>query len=165
MSSQINTMSEKITKTFSSKKFIIILILLAMFIGAAFYVYNTYVAPKLNPSFISNREFVNKGGQQNTSSAEIYFIFAKWCPYSKKVMPIWETLKEKYDRKVVKNMPVIFKELDGDSQEKEIDLFSKNFNKKIDGYPTIILVKENDVIEFDAEPTKDNLEAFINSTL
>ena len=60
---------------------------------------------------------------------------------------------------------VIFKELDGDSQEKEIDLFSKNFNKKIDGYPTIILVKENDVIEFDAEPTEENLEAFIKSTL
>ena len=164
MSSQISNMSDKITKTFSSKKFIIIIVLLAMFIGAAFYVYNTYVAPKLKPSFVSNREFVNEG-QQNTSSAELYFIFAKWCPYSKKVMPIWDTLKERYNRKMIKTMPVIFKELDGDSQEKEIDLFSKNFNKKIDGYPTIILVKENDVIEFDAEPTEENLEAFIKSTL
>ena len=160
----MNNMSEKLTRTFSSKKFIIILVLIALFIGAAFYVYNTYVAPKLKPSFVSNREFVSEG-TQNTSSAEIYFIFAKWCPYSKKVMPIWDTLKEKYNRKVVKTMPIIFKELDGDEQEKELDLFSKNFNKKIDGFPTIILVKENDVIEFDAEPTQDNLEAFITSTL
>ena len=52
------------------------------------------------------------------------------CPYSKKVMPVWDTLKEKYDRKVINTMPVIFKELDADSQEKEIDLFSKNFLKK-----------------------------------
>ena len=71
MSSQISNMSEKLTKTFSSKKFIIIIVLLALFIGAAFYVYNMYVAPKLNPSLVSNREFVNEG-QPNTSSAELY---------------------------------------------------------------------------------------------
>ena len=36
-----------------NKKFIIILILIAIFVGIAFYVYNSYVAPKLNPDFCS----------------------------------------------------------------------------------------------------------------
>ena len=150
---------------FSSKKFFIIIALLGLFIGAAFYVYNTYVAPKLNPSFVSNREFTNDSAPESKGTAEIYFIYAKWCPHSKKVMPVWDVLKDKYDGKLVNQYPVIFKEFDGDTQEKEIDDFSKNFNKKIDGYPTIIIVKGNEVIEFDANPTQENLEEFLNTTL
>jgi|TARA_B110000902_G_C14189903_1_gene543783 thiol-disulfide isomerase/thioredoxin len=147
---------------FSSKKFLIIIILISLFLGAAFYVYNNYIAPRLNPKFVSNREFTKEEAVNNT---ELYFIFADWCPYSKKVMPIWDNLKEKYDRKKVNNYAVIFKELDGDKNESEIDDFSKRFNKKIEGYPTIILIKQNEVIEFDADPTKENLTAFIEKTL
>ena len=147
---------------FSSKKFLIIIILISLFLGAAFYVYNNYIAPRLNPKFVSNREFTKEEAVNNT---ELYFIFADWCPYSKKVMPIWDNLKEKYDRKKVNNYAVIFKELDGDKNESEIDDFSKRFNKKIEGYPTIILIKQNEVIEFDAGPTKENLTAFIEKTL
>lgn len=147
---------------FSSKKFLIIIILISLFLGAAFYVYSNYIAPRLNPKFVSNREFTQ---QETIDNAELYFMFAEWCPYSKKVMPIWDSLKEKYNRKKVNNYAVVFKELDGDKNEKEIDDFSKRFNKKIDGYPTIILIKQNEVIEFDADPTKENLTAFIEKTL
>lgn len=147
---------------FSSKKFLIIIILISLFLGAAFYVYSNYIAPRLNPKFVSNREFTQ---QETIDNAELYFMFAEWCPYSKKVMPIWDSLKEKYNRKKVNNYTVVFKELDGDKNEKEIDDFSKRFNKKIDGYPTIILIKQNEVIEFDADPTKENLTAFIEKTL
>jgi len=147
---------------FSSKKFLIIIILISLFLGAAFYVYSNYIAPRLNPKFVSNREFTQ---QETIDNAELYFMFAEWCPYSKKVMPIWDSLKEKYNRKKVNDYAVVFKELDGDKNEKEIDDFSKRFNKKIDGYPTIILIKQNEVIEFDADPTKENLTAFIEKTL
>jgi thiol-disulfide isomerase/thioredoxin len=153
---------DSIKEKFSSKKFVIIIILIALFLGAAFYVYNTYIAPRLNPKFVSNREFTQ---QETIDNTELYFIFADWCPYSKKVIPIWNSLKEKYNRKKVNKFAVIFKELDGDENEKEIDDFSKRFNKKIDGYPTIILIKQNEVIEFDADPTKENLESFIEKTL
>jgi thiol-disulfide isomerase/thioredoxin len=153
---------EAVKYQFSSKKFLIIIILISLFLGAAFYVYSNYIAPRLNPKFVSNREFTQ---QETIDNAELYFMFAEWCPYSKKVMPIWDSLKEKYNRKKVNDYAVVFKELDGDKNEKEIDDFSKRFNKKIDGYPTIILIKQNEVIEFDAEPTKENLTAFIEKTL
>lgn len=146
----------------SSRKFMIIFILIALFLGAAFFVYNKYVAPKLNPNFVANREFTKSNP---LDSAEIYLIYAKWCPYSKKVLPVWDELKEKYDRKVINKFSVVFKDYDGDTQEKEIDEISKRFNKKIDGYPTIMLVKENEVIEFDATPNMENLSEFLNRTL
>lgn len=147
----------------SGKKFVIILILIVIFLGAAFYVYNKYVAPKLNPNFIANEEYHK--GNRPVETAELYLIYATWCPYSKKVLPIWNELKEKYDRKVVNKYSVIFKDFDGDKQEKEIDEISKRFKKKIDGYPTIILVKSNEVIEFDATPNETNLKEFLNKTL
>ena len=153
---------EAIKYQFSSKKFLIIIVLISLFLGAAFYVYNNYIAPRLNPKFVSNREFTQ---QETINNAELYFMFAEWCPYSKKVIPIWDKLKEKYNRKKVNNYVVIFKELDGDKNEKDVDDFSKRFNKKIDGFPTIILIKQNEVIEFDADPTEENLTAFIEKTL
>ena len=146
-----------------SKKFVVIIVLIAIFVTAAIFVYNKFVAPKLNPSFVENREFTNKPVQSNTSS--LYFIYASWCPHSKKVIKHWEKLKDRYNNKVVKNYTVTFVDYDGDKQEKEIDEFSKMYNKKIDGYPTIILVKGNEVIEFEAEPSLENLNEFIQSTL
>ena len=66
---------------------------------------------------------------------------------------------------IEKKYSVVFKDFDGDKQEKEIDDISKRFKKKIDGYPTIILVKSNEVIEFDATPNEKNLNEFLNRTL
>ena len=160
-------MLKKITSNLKSKKFVIIAILIAIFIGAAIFVYSKYVAPKLNPSFVENREFT-KSDVKNTN-ATLYFIYATWCPHSKKVIKHWEKLKNKYDYKII-NRPVnqyalTFVEYDGDKQESEIEEFSKLYNKKIEGYPTIILVKDNEIIEFEAEPSIENLNEFIQSTL
>jgi len=146
-----------------SKKFVIIIVLITIFIGAAIFVYNKYVAPKLNPTFIENREFTKTSLKSN--DATLYFIYATWCPHSKKVIKHWEKLKKQYDGKVVKKYAVEFIEYDGDKQEVLIEEFSKDYNKKIEGYPTIILIKDNEVIEFEADPTLENLNEFIQSTL
>jgi len=146
-----------------SKKFVIIIVLIAIFIGAAIFVYNKYVAPKLNPTFVENREFTEYGPK--SSYAEIFFIYATWCPHSKKVIKHWEKLKKQYDGKIVNKYAVKFVELDGDKDEGLIEEFSKDYKKKIEGYPTIILIKDNEVIEFEADPTLENLNEFIQSTL
>ena len=38
-------------------------------------------------------------------------------------------------------------------------------NKKIDGYPSIWMVKGDDVVEYDAKPSIESLKEFINSIL
>ena len=45
-----------------NKKFIIILVVTAIFIGVAFWVYTTYVAPSINPDYVPNREFTDGEG-------------------------------------------------------------------------------------------------------
>ena len=61
MSSMMDNVKNSVMQAVSNKKFIMIIVLLALFIGLAFWVYTTYVAPKLNdfvivfgPPFIAN---------------------------------------------------------------------------------------------------------------
>ena len=35
-----------------NKKFLIIMVIVVIFLGVAFYVYNTYIAPRINPDFV-----------------------------------------------------------------------------------------------------------------
>jgi hypothetical protein len=35
----------------------------------------------------------------------------------------------------------------------------------VDGYPTIKLIKDRQLIDFDANPSKDNLISFLNNVL
>ena len=51
------------------------------------------------------------------------------------------------------------KEYDCDKNEKLCDKY------KIDGYPTIKMLKDGQIIEYDAKPTIENLTKFVESTL
>ena len=50
-------------------------------------------------------------------------------------------------------------EIDGEDNPDLADKY------KVEGYPTIKLIKGNQVIEYDAKPTKEHLKEFLNSTL
>ncbi len=151
-----------------SKKFLIILATVSLFLGITFYVYTNYVAPKLNPDYVPNKEFIQQGEGEDGGLgkiADVYFIYANWCPYSKKVKPIWEQIKNEYDGKSINNYSIKFFDIDGEKEEKKIKDFETTYNKQIDGYPTIVIVKENQVIEFEAKPNRETLEEFINTVL
>ena len=121
----------------------------------------------MNPDYVPNKEFIQQGEEDGGlgKMADIYFIYANWCPYSKKVRPIWEQIKKDYDGKNINNYSIKFFEIDGEKEEKKIKDFETNYNKQIDGYPTIVIVKENQVIEFEAKPNRETLEEFINTVL
>ena len=66
----------------SNKKFLVIVLLSCLFIGVAIYVYLNYISPKLDPTFVPNKEFVKES--DIPKNADIYFFFTDWCPHSKK---------------------------------------------------------------------------------
>ncbi len=159
----LQSAKEYMSQLFSNKKFLIILIVIALFIGLALYVYTTYVAPRLQPSFVPNREFVSEEAEVKTAS--LYFFFVDWCPYSKKATPIWDKVKEKYDQKAINGITMNFISVNGDTQEAEVSAFEKEYNVKIDGFPTIYLVKGSRVIEYDAKPEAKTLTEFLNTAV
>ena len=49
------------------------------------------------------------------------------------------------------------------NESAEISELMDKYN--IEGYPTIKLVKDNQIIEYDAKPTKSTMEQFLNTVL
>ena len=147
-----------------NKKFIIILVVTAIFIGVAFWVYTTYIAPSISPDYVPNREFTDGEG---TNTAELFMFSVDWCPYSKAAKPIWKKLTEKYQGQEVNGTLLEVKEIDGDKQAQELENFESKYlnGKKIEGYPSIYMVKDDKVVEYEAKPKLDTLKEFINSVL
>ena len=58
-----------------NKKFLIIMVIVVIFLAVAFYVYNTYIAPRINPDFVPNREF----DDGDAKDATLYFFRGLEC--------------------------------------------------------------------------------------
>lgn len=150
----------------TNTRFWMILIVIIFFLIVAAYVYNKYVTPMVNENYIINNEFPKKtddegggGGDPTQKEVEIYFFSVGWCPHSKKAVPIWESLKEEYNDKTFNGYKINFIQIDGEENPELADKY------KVEGYPTIKLIKGNQIIEYDAKPSVEHLKEFLNSTL
>ena len=72
-------------------------------------------------------------------------------------------MKKDYQQKSVNGYNIVFTEIDCSEETNEVDQMMNKY--KVEGYPTIKLIKNNQVIEYDAKPTKDALEQFLNTVL
>jgi thiol-disulfide isomerase/thioredoxin len=153
----------KMTRLASNKYFYVVLVVAAIFIGVAFYIYRKNIAPNIDPEYVANKEFLDKDAEP-ANTAEFMLFYANWCPLSKKAMPVWKEFRETYDEKVINNHRLIFKEVDcSDSEDSAMQ--AKLDSYKVDGFPTIKMLKGNEVIDFDANPTMNSLEQFISSVI
>ena len=74
-------------------------------------------------------------------------------------MPAWKSFKDDIGNKKIKGYTVNFLEVDCDKDTETSDKFN------VKGFPTIKLVKGNQVIEYDAKPNVENLIEFVNTSL
>jgi thiol-disulfide isomerase/thioredoxin len=131
----------------------------------SYFVWKNYLSSKINYS--GNREH-NEGqegeGQETpTKVANLMLFYVDWCPHCKTAKPEWNALKEEYDGKTINGYVVIFEEYNCTDENSDIeDLINKY---KIEGYPTIKLIKDNQVVEYDAKPTKATMEQFLTTVL
>jgi thiol-disulfide isomerase/thioredoxin len=153
----LENMKETMSNLLLNKKFLIILVVSAIFIALAIYLYITYVKPRmLEKEYVPNKEIE----YEKEKEAELYYFYTTWCPYCKKAKPEWEKLKETYNEKLINNTKVHFKEIDCDKDSKTADEFN------VEGYPTIKLIKTNgDIVEYDAKPEYSTLNEFLHTTL
>ena len=143
----------------TSSRFWMILIVAIFFLIVAIYLYNKYVTPMVDNKFIPNNEFQQKSDDSDAQNVELYIFTVNWCPHSKKAIPIWEQLKAEYSNKTFNNYNIDFIQVDGEENPSLADKY------KVEGYPTIKMVKGNQIIEYDAKPSLEHLKEFLNSTL
>ena len=153
MASIYEKLSEKLVPYYSK---IVIFIILAIFVGAAYYAYNKWKAPKADKLYA---EIHQPTGDLDMT---VYFFFADWCPHCKKAKPVWSQFTNKYDGKVVNGSKIICVAVDcTDPDKQETAQMISQFN--ITSYPTIKMVKDGNTYEFDAKITDTNLEEFVKS--
>ena len=136
-----------------------------------YYIYTTYTKNKVKEGYKANNEKIQKSsdqadgttGNSSNKEAEIMFFSAKWCVYCKKAMPEWEQIKTEYSGKVINGYNLVFTEIDCTTESPEVEKMMNKF--KVEGFPTIKLLKNNQVIDYDAKVTSENLAKFINTAI
>ena len=153
----------KIKNTFSMSNIMYISAAI-FFILISVFVYYYYVKPSLNPTYTANSEKRNGGQEEGSSNeAELMFFYTDWCPHCKTAKPDWAEVKAEYENKTINGYHIIFTEVNCTTESEEVE---KLINKyKIEGYPTIKLLKDGQIIEYDAKPSKDTIIQFLNSVL
>ena len=144
----------------SQKRNLYIGIAIAVLLSVIGYVVYLYSRPKL----LTQIDGDSVDDQQTSNAdAEVIFFFADWCPHCKKAKPHWEEVKQSYSGKVVNGYTLVFTEVDCSKETDEMKKITAEY--EIEGYPTIKLVKDGQIIEYDAKPEKDTLEKFINTVV
>jgi thiol-disulfide isomerase/thioredoxin len=147
-----------------SSSTIFYIVIAILFIILAIYLYYQYVKPATNPNFTANSEYnqINSGAN-GSGEAELMFFYADWCPHCKTAKPIWEDLKSEYENKKINGYTVMFTEVNCTNETPEIESLMNKY--KIEGFPTIKLLKDGQIIEYDAKPSKNTLVEFLNTAL
>jgi len=140
---------------------------LVLFLAVSYYVYVTYAVPILNKQKQANLEHTMSDGIIGSNTAEVMFFFADWCPHCKKAKPEWNKLKQSSlvgSGKVVNGYTIVYTEVDC-TDDKNSAVQEKLNKFRVEGFPTIKLIKGTEVIEYDAKPDEDTLTQFLTTAL
>ena len=142
---------------FDWKTIVILVVGLLALIGIGYFIYSQF-KPKTVYS-VDNEE----GMIDSAKTANMMLFYTDWCPHCRTAKPEWESLKAEYDGKVINGYTLVMTEYDGESKLPEVQELLDKYD--VQGWPTIKLVKDNQVIDYDAKPTKTTMVQFLNTVL
>lgn len=132
----------------------------------SYFIYKSVADSAKNPTYKANRENIpvgSAGAGNSGKEAEIMLFYTDWCPHCKTAKPEWEQVKAEYNGKQLHGYTIIFTEVNCTNESPDVEKMMNTY--KIEGYPTIKLVKDNQIIDYDAKPTKETLTQFLNTVV
>lgn len=96
--------------------------------------------------------------KSDTQVCEVFYFYTTWCPYCKKSRVEWDKFKAEWGHKTYNGYVLQFQEIDCDVSESTAEKYN------VTKYPTIKLIKDDTVIDFDAKPTVDSLTRFLSAS-
>ena len=138
---------------------VVILLFILALVGISLYYYYAHI----NKSTFKHNLEHKPADSKNNSQAELILFTVDWCPHCKKAQPIWNDLKSEYENKTINGYTILFTEINCTNESPDVEKMVTKY--KIEGYPTIKLLKDGNVIEYDAKPNKDTLVQFLNTVL
>lgn len=136
------------------------LILLGAVIAGSYGIHQYYTNKMRNQNkYVTNID----NGEMELKTATLYFFYATWCTFSMSALPEWNRIVEKYDGNQVNGYHIQCIGIDCTNETIEIESQMKKYN--IEGFPTLKLIKDDHIVEFDAKATYENMQDFIKSVL
>ena len=139
---------------------IVIAIAIVGFAILGYLIYDQFI--NKDAAFNANREHATTDTNSN-KTAEMMLFYVDWCPHCKTAKPIWNDLKAEYENKTINGYKVVFTDVNCSEETAEVDKMMNQYN--VEGYPTIKLLKDGQIIEYDAKPSKETLTQFLNTVL
>lgn len=137
-------------------KFLLIIFIIIIFSLVGYYVYRRY-SVKTN-----GNKFKDVANANRRNKATVMFFYVDWCPHCKTAKPEWDKFVSKMNGNEINGYIIECVETnctdDGDSNVNHL------INQyKIEAYPTIKMLKDDNVIEFQSKITKETLNIFVNT--
>lgn len=135
--------------------YIFVLFLIVLFGLAGYYGYSKYTESQTKFSDVANAN--RRGG------ATIYLFHVNWCPHCKTAMPEWQNFVEEYNGKEINGYQIDCVDIDCTKETSDVKAAIEKYS--IESYPTVKMIKDNQVIEFDSKIKKTTLEQFAETML
>jgi len=134
---------------------IIIIVIIVAYLFICYYNKNITIGGNNN---IDNNSSIIKDIDNLNNKAKLTLYYADWCGYCKKMKPKWYNIKEKLNNKIINGIIIEMDEINGDDNNETIEQL------KIEGYPTIIMFKNNNNKHYEkSQLSYDTLIEFINN--
>ena len=161
-SSALSSISASLSTNY--KYIAIAIVVLAAISTIIYYVVSSNMLPGVNKFFQQAQgKSVTADGQDTGGpgdrSAQLYLFKVDWCPHCKTAKPVFDEVEKELNGRPINGYVVTFKTVDCEAEPDMADKF------KVEGYPTIKLVKNGEVIEYDAKPEKDKILEFLMTVL
>jgi thioredoxin-like negative regulator of GroEL len=112
------------------------------------------------------KSYVDGSGSSDISNynkqekeATIYFFYADWCPHCKTAKPEWAKFTNNYNGKSMNDYTLVCSSVNCTEETSENAQIIQKYN--IDSYPTVKMLKDGSIIEFDSKISESSLEQFL----
>lgn len=144
---------------------IMVIVVILLLLGVSAYYYFNYISKGKGVTFSDNSvKAANiEEGMGTEGDAEILMFHVDWCPHCKTAKPEWDKVVKKYDGNSINGYNVTFTDVNCTEETPEVQEMMETY--KIEGYPTIKLIKGDQVIDFEAKPTESTISQFLTTVL
>jgi len=154
---------ENFQELLKDKKIIIMVFVFTILLVAGVFLYKYINSFKESSSKYKENSDIISSSHSGNKSATVYFFYTTWCPYSLAAIPEWEKIVDKYNENSVNGYSINFIDVDCTKETVEIENMINKYN--IEGYPTIKMIKDDQVVDFDAKAKFENIEKFLVTVL
>ena len=136
-----------------------ICLLVGLLLYGSYYAYTTWYISAIDKQNITDVANLPPGNGQDVI---IYFFFANWCTFCNAVKGDWQQFQDNYNGKMVNGYKIQCIPMDCSDKDSSTVATAKA-KYGITEYPTVIMVKDGKIIDFDAKITQNSLSSYVSN--